>query len=358
MRRDIPIGDTRNHGIECRSLHHTWRANRAVGHAQRHRAVRTTAIVEEQQSRPARRAKPIICLDNAATSRTAWRQDKVDDGADGGAKHRARLSSGPGIGTSANMDVPEIFDRSARRSRRIRGSADNFFTDLMVDDLLERLDDRTDTVADAIVIGAVPRLVSGLQKRGTEIFVTDVVVRPGVDAIAEEDRLDLGNRKADLVISVGALDTVSDLPGALILMRRALRPGGLLLAAFFGGPSLSAMRSIITTADAATGRSAARLHPQVDVRGGGDLLTRSGFVQPVADLQELRLRYTQFDRGVADLRECGATNCLTARHPVSMSWLAAAREAFECACAGDTGALIETVSYITLTGTNPANAAS
>jgi SAM-dependent methyltransferase len=49
---------------------------------------------------------------------------------------------------------------------------------------------------------------------------------------ADEDRLPFADGAFDLVVSVGALDGVNDLPGALLLARRALRPDGL-----FSGPS-------------------------------------------------------------------------------------------------------------------------
>ena len=183
-------------------------------------------------------------------------------------------------------------------------------------------------------------------------YVVDAVERANVDHVCEEDQLDLGERGADLVISIGALDTVSDLPGALILMRRTLRPGGRLLVAFFGGPSLTTMREIVTEANAATGFAAARLHPQIDVRGGGDLLARSGYVRPVADLHELHLRYRRFDRALADLRDSGGTNCLAQRHAVSRSWLDGARTAFARKCETEDG-VNETVGYVTLSGFRP-----
>ncbi|MFK9892533.1 methyltransferase domain-containing protein, partial [Escherichia coli] len=44
---------------------------------------------------------------------------------------------------------------------------------------------------------------------------------------ADEDRLPFPAESFDLVVSVGVLDSVNDLPGALTLARRALRPDGL-----------------------------------------------------------------------------------------------------------------------------------
>ncbi len=56
----------------------------------------------------------------------------------------------------------------------------------------------------------------------------------------DEDRLPFADRSFDLVVSVGVLDQIDDLPGALTLIRRVLAPDGLFLGAFVGGGSLPA----------------------------------------------------------------------------------------------------------------------
>ena len=48
----------------------------------------------------------------------------------------------------------------------------------------------------------------------------------------------------DLVASALALHWAGDLPGALIQLRRALKPDGLLLAAMFGGDTLVELRTV------------------------------------------------------------------------------------------------------------------
>src|SRR3546814_16393818 len=71
----------------------------------------------------------------------------------------------------------------------------------------------------------------------------------------------------DLVVSAGALHLVNDLPGALALIRRVLKPDGLFLAAFPGGASLTRTRAALLAGDiAATAGAAPRIAPLVDVR--------------------------------------------------------------------------------------------
>jgi SAM-dependent methyltransferase len=236
--------------------------------------------------------------------------------------------------------VPEIFDRAARQQRFRRTTGHGFFAATMAGDLFERLDIVQRSFSRALVIGPAPLLVAGLTERGI-----------GLDVYrGEEDRLDIGTAKVDLILSSGTLDTVADLPGALLLMRRALMPDGLFLANFAGAPSLGALRAAVAAADGET--AIARLHPQVDVRSAGDLLVRAGFALPVADLDTLDVAYSNVGRLLTDLREGAATNVLATRYPVSRRWLATADAAF-AAQGGDDGRTHETLSIITLTGWAP-----
>ena len=239
-----------------------------------------------------------------------------------------------------SKSVPEIFDRNARQLRRRRATGGGFFAETMAADLFERLDMVQRDFGEALVIGAAPMLVEGLKERGIrwEIYR------------GEEDRLDAGEARFDLILSSATLDTVADLPGALLLMRRALKPDGLLLANFAGAPTLSALRAAIAIADGDTG--VARQHPQVDVRSAGDLLVRAGFALPVADLDTVAVAYASLGRLLTDLREGAATNVLARRYPISRRWLAGVDAAFT-AQAGDDGRTHETLSYITLTGWAP-----
>ena len=245
--------------------------------------------------------------------------------------------------SSPAHNVPEIFDRNARQFRRNRIKGVGFFAETMTFDLLDRLDSVQRTFSNALVIGHQPLIKAELDKRG--IACTAYV--------GDEDRLAKPDAPYDLILSSGTLDTVADLPGALLLMRRALKPDGLLLANFAAAPSLTALRSAIAVADAGHSNAVARIHPQVDVRSAGDLLVRAGFALPVADLDTLDVAYSSLGRLLTDLREAAATNVLAQRYAVSRHWLTATEAAF-AALAGADGRTHETLSYITLTAWAPA----
>jgi hypothetical protein len=79
-------------------------------------------------------------------------------------------------------------------------------------------------------------------------------------------------------------------------------------------------------ADSVEGGAAPRIHPQIDVRAAGDLLTRAGFALPVVDVEPVDVRYRSLMDLVRDLRAMGSTNILAARskRPLGRGALAAA----------------------------------
>lgn len=150
------------------------------------------------------------------------------------------------------------------------------------------------------------------------------------------------------MISIGTLDTVNDLPGALIQLRALLAPDGLMLAAFCGAGSLPRLRHALLTAESE--RPAARLHPQIDLRACPALLQRAGWADPVADSHALTARYPSLSALAADLRAHGWNSVLTsAAPPLTRTALARAEAAFADAADPD-GKVGETFEIVTLTG--------
>ncbi|MBM7407017.1 MULTISPECIES: methyltransferase domain-containing protein [Sphingomonas] len=252
------------------------------------------------------------------------------------------------------MQPPEIFHRAARRLRRDRiasrfGESD-FLRRFMIEGLSERLDAVTREFADVLDLGCFD---AGLALPGTRIVRADpgfAFARAAGGVQCDEDRLPFADGSFDLVVSAGTLDQVNDLPGALNLIRRVLRPDGLFLAAFTGGGTLSTLRGTLMAAE--QDRPAARVHPQVNLQSAGDLLMRGGFALPVADSETLNVRYASFGRLIEDLRGMAGTSLLVDRAPLSRTTLAEAAAGFgERADAG--GRVSEQFEVIYLTGWAP-----
>lgn len=241
---------------------------------------------------------------------------------------------------AASQTPAMLFDSALRRVRRDRAArlgraGDNPLLQRINDDLLDRLSMVSRTFERALDLGCGQGLLTRAL-RDTGIEVTSFDVSTGFAAKAggisgEEDALPFAPSSFDLVVSASVLDSVNDLPGALVQVRRALRPDGLFLAAFVGAGSLPRLKRAMQAADEAQGRPAsAHVHPQIDVRAAGDLLSRAGFALPVADVETLNVRYTGLPQLVGDLRELAWTNILAARsrRPLGRLGYAAAQAAF------------------------------
>jgi SAM-dependent methyltransferase len=240
----------------------------------------------------------------------------------------------------------------ARGSRMAAQHGGAFLADHMADEIVERLGWVNRSFGDALVIGHAPAmLLAALAARGTIVTQAGPV---GADVLCEEDALPFERASFDLLIAIGTLDSVNDLPGALIQINRTLRPDGLMMAAMVGAGSLQKLKAAMLAADEAGGRGvAAHIHPQVDVRAAGDLLQRARFAMPVADSDTLMVRYSSLPALVRDLRCHGWTNVLTSSAPpVGRLGLIAALQNFAEAAEAD-GKTAERFEIIYLSGWAP-----
>lgn len=190
----------------------------------------------------------------------------------------------------------------------------------------------------------------------TDLSAAMLAGRPGPRVQVDEEALPFADESLDLVVSTLALHWVNDLPGALIQIRRALRPDGLFLGAMLGGATLTELRQVLTEAEAEiTGGAGLRVSPFADTFDAAGLLQRAGFALPVADIDRVRVRYSHPLKLIADVRAMGEANALTdrARRPLSRAVLARACELYAARFAEPDGRVVATFDIITLTGWAP-----
>jgi SAM-dependent methyltransferase len=250
---------------------------------------------------------------------------------------------------------PEPFLRTARRLRRDRAApgyaGHDFLRATMLDGLAERLDAVKRPLKDFLDLGCFDGgFVAPPGARVARVDAGYAFAKGAGGVQADEDRLPFADASFDCVVSAGVLDQVNDVPGALALARRVLRPDGLFLGAFVGAGSLPVLRAALMTGDEP--RAVARLHPQIDVRSAGDLLVRAGLTLPVADIELMRVRYAHLGRLIEDLRGMGATNLLRGTPPLTRESLSRAAEAFAARADAD-GRVTETFRIVYLTGWAP-----
>jgi SAM-dependent methyltransferase len=250
---------------------------------------------------------------------------------------------------------PDLFNRklrALRRDRAARTGPELFLFDRAFDECLDRLRDIPRNIDRALLLGCPsPDWRSRLLTIAPEVDVRD----PGAQFAAkaggiqvEEDRHDFGSSRYDLCVAVGTLDTVNELPLALRLIGRSLKPDAPLIGAIAGGNSLPALRAALIEAGRYEGRIVARSHPRIEASSLAQLLASAGFNMPVIDVDRVRLRYPDFDALVHDLRSMGATSVLAQRPPpVSRVELQMARRAFEDGASdGRTEEIVEILHFL------------
>lgn len=255
----------------------------------------------------------------------------------------------------ATTPPPEPFSRSARRLRRDRAqpgyAAHDFLRAAMLEGIEERLAAVQRPLTDFLDLGSFEGAF--MAPPGARVARLDpgfAFARATGGVQGDEDRLPFADASFDCVVSAGVLDQVNDVPGALALARRVLRPDGLFLAAFVGAGSLPVLRAALLEGESP--RAVARVHPQIDVRSAGDLLSRAGLTLPVADIEPLAVRYAGIGRLIEDLRGMGATNLLKDTPPLTRTAIARAAEAFAARADAD-GRVTERFQIVFLTGWAP-----
>jgi NADH dehydrogenase [ubiquinone] 1 alpha subcomplex assembly factor 5 len=259
----------------------------------------------------------------------------------------------PGIAQRTSGRVTALFDidlRSRRRDRASRVGPELFLAERVFADCLDRLSLVPRRFANALLIGCPdPAWPARLPADSVDIGDPGPLfaARAGGEPITEDDWRPDGSAH-DLIVSIGTLDTVNDLPRALRLLFEAMTNDALLIGAVSGGDTLPRLRGAMRVADAVAGPALPHVHPRIEASALAPLLSRAGFVMPVVDVDRVEVRYPDLGRLVNDLRAMAATNVLTERPRRSLSASAyrAARRAFaENATDGRTTEIFEILHF-------------
>ncbi len=174
--------------------------------------------------------------------------------------------------------------------------------------------------------------------------------------VADEERLPFAAESFDLAVSLLSLHWTNDLVGALVQIRRALKPDGLFVGAIFGGATLTELRQSLLLAEAELSDGAGpRVLPFADALDAAGLLQRAGFALPVSDVDRITVRYAHPLKLMADLRAMGEASALVdrPRRALSRRVLARTSEIYVERFGLEDGRIPATFEIVTLTGWAP-----
>lgn len=268
----------------------------------------------------------------------------------------------------ADAMIETLFDKkllAARMARHAGGAkAHDFLLRRAGEDMAERLGAISREFPLALDLGAhhgiVGSTIAGSGSIGEMIYadpckaLLEQCTRAGL--VCDPEFLPFAPESFDLVVSGLNLHFANDLPGALIQIRRSLKPDGLFLAAVLGGGTLGELREAFTIAESEIeGGASPRVIPFADIRDYGALLQRAGFAMPVTDADKFNVTYaTPFDL-MRELRAMGAANMLSdrSRKPLRRATLFRAAEIYSERFATDGGRVSATFEIIHLSGWAP-----
>lgn len=261
-----------------------------------------------------------------------------------------------------NESAP-LFDPALIRQRLARARAAGY-ADFLLNRVLDDVEDRLATVTRpfplALDLGTpLPGLADRLSASGRVERTIRLAPspEPGGGLVGDPELLPFGAGAGfDLVVSVLALQHVNDLPGALIQVRRALKPDGLFLAGLLGGATLTELRQAFLQAESETeGGASPRVAPFAELRDIGGLLQRAGFALPVVDADTITVRYGDPFALMRDLRAMGLTNALhdRRRRPLRRATLMRAAEIYAERFSDPDGRLRATFEILWLSGWAP-----
>ncbi|WP_142415807.1 methyltransferase domain-containing protein [Bartonella massiliensis] len=266
------------------------------------------------------------------------------------------------------MSHPLIFDHNRIEQFRKRAfqkakKGYDFLLSLMAEDLYKRLStvDRHFTLAldlHSHTDLATQALMKSEKVCSIERIETDTLYQSDDKKfhLRHREFLDFPQNYCDLIVSLLSLQLTNDTPGVLSQIKNILKPDGLFLAVMAGAGTLKELRECLLQAEIEIyGGASPRVYPFVDIRDAGALLQRVGFALPVADVEDITIRYkTMFDL-MCDLKAMGMQNALINRskRPVSKRFFLRAAEIYAQKFSDPDGRIRAHFSFIWLSGWAP-----
>jgi len=210
----------------------------------------------------------------------------------------------------------KIFDsnlRAIKKARAVKMNSDLFLLHETANDLCNRINPNNfDSILE---LGSFGDIVANKFKDKfyvqTDIIKDAFTNSTNYKIVMDEEHLCFKEESFDLVISNLVLHNINDLPGTLIQINKSLKKNGVFIASIFGHNSLIELKEAIYISEMNLfGGTNMRVHPSIEIKDLGNLLSRAKFSMPVTDSFKLTVTYDSLEDIISDLRSMGQTNIL------------------------------------------------
>ncbi|PIR38067.1 MAG: SAM-dependent methyltransferase [Alphaproteobacteria bacterium CG11_big_fil_rev_8_21_14_0_20_39_49] len=220
-------------------------------------------------------------------------------------------------------NIPIIFDRDKVKKFRNRAAKNISDHDFLINEVSNRILQSLDAIRggyeNVLYIGYPCKIITEHfeKQKDTKLFVIqDIALNMaakygGIKVVADEEKIPYADKSFDLVIANLVMHNVNDLPGTLVQLRRVLKNDGVFFATIFGVDTLKELRNVFLELESEiTGGGSPRIFPFTDVKTMGSLMHRAGFLEPVADFDNIRVEYDNAFELMCDIRGMGESNSL------------------------------------------------
>ncbi len=220
---------------------------------------------------------------------------------------------------------PIIFDRELLRIKKAR-AVKNFCgdkIDFLVPDIIERvLGSNLELIKEGssiLIVGCQGGYVLQYIKEhyGEKFLLTQMDLSLALiklaagDVVADEELLPFAESSFDVIIAIGSLHWINDLPGCFVQMFDILKDDGTIIGNVFGPKTLEELRHALVETEFSKGKPfSPRVSPFIPIKDVGKLLQRTRFKNVVVETDDITINYQDPLRLLYDLRNMGETNIL------------------------------------------------
>ena len=123
------------------------------------------------------------------------------------------------------------------------------------------------------------------------------------------------DEKFDLIICHLSLHRINDVIKFSSDLKKNLTVNGALVCSYFGGKSLIELRdSLIKTDEYLKKAFYQRVIPYIDMIDAGNIFSKAAFTEIVSDKTTYKIKYSNFNKLLNDIKGVGESNCLTERN--------------------------------------------
>lgn len=134
------------------------------------------------------------------------------------------------------------------------------------------------------------------------------------DSFTEFSKQKLTGQKFDLIVSNLDFHYLNDISSWLITVKSLLEKDGIFIASFFGQDNLLDLKKIFLAVESEIyGSVSPRFAPTIEVKTAAHLLQKSGFGNPISDLEKITVSYQNPLDLLRDLKLMGQANIMKSR---------------------------------------------